>query len=275
MKKTMLALATLLVSNSALAVTNSLPANCDYGRHAPYDVEVHQVYHAVSDGLEVYGNPYNPVAWAEFFESMSELLDSFDYLRVETPKHVLRGSSFRAKGNLFDRYAYVNFHNSEKGYTGRDKSNLDANSYHYMSFNKTHGYGLVWITRGNLCSAEGVWVQNKPSVSKRGLSTSGGLITAKVNYSVDKYSKAAKDSKTPVKLTITSRSDGYNTRSSKTFTTTRTSGSYTLPISAHAGGGIYDIQVTVHDGNYHQTINMGSTWVQGPSIPPCEGCVEL
>ncbi|KZN47394.1 hypothetical protein [Pseudoalteromonas luteoviolacea] len=275
MKKAMLALATLIVSNSAFAVTNSLPANCDYGRHAPYDVEFHQVSSAVSDGLEVFGNPYDLAAWDEFFDSMSDLLDSFDYLRVETPKHVLRGSSFRAKGNLFDKYAYVNFHNSEKGYTGRDKSNLDANSYHYMSFDKTHGYGLIWITRGALCSAEGVWVQNNPSVSGSGLSTSGDLITAKVNYSVDNYSKAAKDSNTPVKLTVTSRSDGYDTRSSKTFTTTRTSGSYTLPISAHAGGGIYDIQVTVHDGNYHRTINMGSTWVQGPSVPPCEGCVEL
>ncbi|EGU59472.1 hypothetical protein VINI7043_21926, partial [Vibrio nigripulchritudo ATCC 27043] len=44
-----------------------------------------------------------------FFEALLNLFNSFDYLRVEVPKHVAQNEVFRAKGNLFDRLAYVRF----------------------------------------------------------------------------------------------------------------------------------------------------------------------
>ncbi|CAM4207815.1 hypothetical protein [Pseudoalteromonas byunsanensis] len=272
MKKGIFLLSSLLLSNYALAISNDLPSHCEYGRQTHYDVSYEEVASAIEDGLKTYANPYDFNSWKDFYDSMSNLLDSFDYLRIETTKHVLQGSSFRAKGNLFDRYAYVHFHNSEKGFIGKDKSNLDANSYLNMSFDKTYGYGLVWITRDNLCSAEGVWVQKNPTASKRSASVSGQTFSASVSYAVDKYSKAAKDNNTPVKVTFILRSDLYGTRSYKSTTSTANSGVANITMKAHAGGGVYDLSAIVYDGNYGKSVQLGSFIASGDREPPCREC---
>ena len=41
--------------------------------------------------------------WGDIFKAVVEFVDSYDYLRVESPKFVLQGKSFRARGNLFIR----------------------------------------------------------------------------------------------------------------------------------------------------------------------------
>ncbi|EKE83649.1 hypothetical protein A10D4_07370 [Idiomarina xiamenensis 10-D-4] len=158
----------LLTSGSSFANNYDLPSSCEYGRVKPYDVSVSDLASAIKAGYNVYTNPSftNYEGWASLIDNLSNLIDSFDYLRVEVPKHVIKGQNFRAKGNLFDTYANIRFHNSEKGYVGTDKSNLEANAYHDMRFDYTHGYGLVWVDRQNgICSAEGVWVQNAPKLT--------------------------------------------------------------------------------------------------------------
>lgn len=261
---------------SAFASHAPLPANCEYGRDKHYDVSPFDLYDAIQDGLNVYATGGADLsAWANFLDSLASVLDGFDYLRIETPKHVLKGQTFRAKGNLFDIYAYVNFYNSEFGYVGRDKSNLDANSYLNMNFEDTYGYGLVWVQRGGLCSAEGVWVQEAPKVNSATANGGYHKISGTVNWSVDQYSRAAKDSSVKPRVSIRARDDLYGSMSSKSYQVNGTSGTLHYDMFVNSGGP-YVVTVQVNDGthtkNYPVTLN---TFVSGPSVPPCPTCQPL
>ncbi|QTL35389.1 hypothetical protein [Pseudoalteromonas viridis] len=275
MKKPLIAVAALFLSHNALAVSNSMPTNCKYGRSAPYDVNAADVGTAVADGFEVYGNPYSPQAWSDFFDSLSTVLNSFDYLRVEVPKHVIRGSSFRAKGNLFDKYAYVHFHNSEKGHIGKDKSNLDSNSYHNMSFDRTNGYGLVWITRGELCSAEGVWVQNRPKTQYKSAPRSryGNNVTVTVGWDLDKYSKVGRlGAGANARIWVQARgADGIGAGSSKAISTIKGSTTFSFQSSQ---AGLHTVDAWVYDGTFYSpALYLGRVDVEGtPLDRPCPTC---
>ncbi|MFQ3247585.1 MAG: hypothetical protein ACI9SP_004244 [Arenicella sp.] len=273
--KSLIFICLILVNSVSFAATNSLPENCKYGRSKNYDVDAGDVASAVKDGFDVYGDPYNINEWLEFADSIGSLLDSFDYLRYEGSKHVLQGQSFRAKGNLFDIYAYVHFHNSEKGFIGKDKSNLDANSYHNMSFDTTYGYGLAWVSRGSLCSAEGVWVQKSPKILSANKWSTYETINAEVDYLIDAYARATKDSSVPVRITLNARSDLFGTSQSYSVTTNQLSGLKTVSFQPNAGGGAYYLRATVSDGTFSTTYNLGEIWVPGTAVPPCPNCQPL
>ncbi len=272
MKKLLFLLVALLVTTTTFATTNSLPENCEYGRSKNYDPQVNEVASAIRDGFDVYQNPYSINEWLEFVDSMDSLLDSFDYLRYEGPKHVLQGQSFRAKANLFDVLAYVNFHNSEKGYVGRDKSNYEANSYHHMSFDTTHGYGLAWVSRGGLCSAEGVWVQKLPEIRSSKAWFQNRAIYVKINYFIDSYARAAKDSSVPVTISIWARDIINGGFVNRTFRTDQLFGSKVVSFDPK-GGGSYEVSANVNDGTFSMNTGyIGLVEVPGPPKPPCPNC---
>ncbi|WP_299494225.1 hypothetical protein [uncultured Shewanella sp.] len=269
-----------LFSNSVNARSYALPENCEYGKVKPYDPPVYDIYRAVEAGYDIAndnGRSNEDVNnWAQLIEAIKGILSSFDYLRAEVPKHVIQNQTFRAKGNLFDMYANVHFNNSEYGYVGTDKSNYEGNSYHNMKFTKTHGAGLVWVNRsGGECSAETVWVQKKPkinSASKRTTTATAG-ITAKVNYTVDSYSKAAKDSRQKVKITLKSVDDQYHQATYKTVESASLNNEVTISMAAHQGRGLYYLTVFVDDGTYSTSYDLGMLYSGGGTTPPpCSLC---
>ncbi|MBU1619877.1 MAG: hypothetical protein KJ556_13905 [Gammaproteobacteria bacterium] len=256
---------------SSHAATNALPENCSYGRDTSYNVSGTNVSSAVQSGLSVAANPYDPSSWAQFVYSLGKLSDSFDYLRIEGPNHVLQGQNSRFKGNLFDIYAYVNFNTSESGYVGRDKSNLDANAYRDVKFDRTHGYGLVWVTRAGLCSAKGVWVQKKPSVSPITLMGSGGSFIAEVSYQVDPYSKAAKDPATDASIQFFWSGDDGGAGASPAYKFSANSGTFRTFENPTYGGG-YSVSARISDGNFSQLVQLGHVTVSGAPWRPCPTC---
>lgn len=279
LKKSLLACSVLL-SFSSFANDYALPSNCEYGRVKSYDVNAGQdLANAIEAGYDIYQDPsFSPnqySAWFALVQGITQIFEGFDYLRVETPKHVLQGVQFRAKANLFDRYANVLFSNSESGYVGTDKSNLDANSYLNMQFNRTYGVGLVWVHRsGGMCSAETVWVQKPPKVASAVVSTSGGQIHANVSYLIDKYSRAYKDNQSPLRISINTVDTIWNTNdgTSVTVSNPSLSGQRTLSVAPNAGGGEYLVYATIHDGTYSHTELVGSAYLPGATIPPCQNC---
>src|SRR5690606_462097 len=140
--------ATTLFLTAAEARQFELPLNCEYGRAKSYDIHAGEdLSNAIEAGYDIYQDPsFSPTnysAWLSLINGIRQLIDGFDYLRIETPDHVLQGREFRVKANLFNRLANVQFNNSEYGYVGTDKSNWDANAYLNMTFSRTYGTGLV------------------------------------------------------------------------------------------------------------------------------------
>lgn len=269
-----------LFSLSTLANTYELPSNCQYGRVKSYDIRAGQdLGHAIEAGYDIYQDPrmgpQQYAAWIALAQGIRQIFEGFDYLRIETPKHVLQGVPFRTKANLFDRYANVRFNNSELGYVGTDKSNLDANAYLHMQFDRTYGVGLVWVNRaGGMCSAESVWVQKPPRVAGAAVTTSGGQIHVNVNYLIDKYSRAYKDSQVPVTITVTTTSDIWMTSDGATASVSNPSlsGQRSISVTPRTGGGSYLVYATVYDGTYSHSELVGSAFLPGSMIPPCQGC---
>lgn len=205
----------------------------------------------------------------ELLEKLVELLkvtiESLDYLRIESPKHVLQGSTFRAKGNLFDRFAYVRFHNSDSGYVGKDKSNLDGNSYLNMSFPEEHGVGLVWITRGDnsQCSMSSVYVQKRPSITGSDIDTGYRRLDLSVGYAVDEYSLAAVDSSEYVQVKFDILDLITNVTTTRQMASSDKVGTLSLSHYPEFGGGLYQVSVTVDDGNFITSKNLGTFDVPG------------
>lgn len=207
-------------------------------------------------------------------EDPNEFIDNgpFDiisnYLRIEGPSYVIQGEPSRFKGNLSDIYAYVNFFNSENGYVGRDKSNLEANAYKHMTFDETYGHGLAWITRRSTCSAKDVWIQKRPTISKKSLN-GGSVLTASVNFALDKYSEYFRHGVNPkVRFNWTNEA---GLAGSKTVRPSGTSGIARVTIYG-TGGGPIRVRATVFDGNFSKSVYLGDTVVQGPIETPCKDC---
>ena len=193
---------------------------------------------------------------------------NFNYLRIEGPSYVLQGESSRFKGNLADIYAYVRFFNSEKGYVGRDKSNFEANAYKSMTFDTTYGNGLAWIVRGPTCSAKDVWVQKKPTISKRSL-TGGDELTASVNFALDKYSEYFQKKVNP-RVTFFWRNEAGLT-GSQIVRPSGTSGVLTTNINV-SGGGPISVRAIIFDGNFNNSVELGDAVVKGPIQRRCKDC---
>ncbi|WP_104403199.1 hypothetical protein [Vibrio penaeicida] len=274
------AIALASTSLTSQAKTLDLPPGCEYGRVKSYDFKSEDVQQAVDNGYDIYQDPdyqENQQEYQDFFEALVNLFNSFDYLRVEVPKHVAQNEVFRAKGNLFDRLAYVRFNNSEFGYVGKDKSNWDANSYHNMKFSKTYGYGLVWINRASgMCSAEGVWVQKKPRIISGDAYQSSGRVNASVQYLVDKFSTAAKDPSVNARLTIRVRDDLYGRTASKSYNLSSLNGSKVISV-VPANAGINSVSISLSDGKYSDSLSLGYVHVPGTPTPPpnCPRCQPL
>lgn len=268
--------ATTLFLTAAEARQFELPLNCEYGRAKSYDIHAGEdLSNAIEAGYDIYQDPsFSPTnysAWLSLINGIRQLIDGFDYLRIETPDHVLQGREFRVKANLFDRLANVQFNNSEYGYVGTDKSNWDANAYLNMTFSRTYGTGLVWVNRASgMCSAEPVWVQKPPRVKSGTVRLSDGKILTNLDYSIDKYSRAFKDSNTPVRVTITAvNSSGNAEVKTQLIHSSGLSGQSSVLFSPQTGGGTYTVYGTVNDGTYAHRITLGSVNVPGPSYPPC------
>ena len=270
-----LGFATLLFTSQlwidAHAVTNSLPVGCEYGRDKSYNVSSDDLAAAVQNGLSVSDNPYDASSWVKFVAALSDVLDSFDYLRIEGANHVLQGQNSRFKGNLFDIYANVNFNTSESGFVGQDKSNLDANAYKDVKFDRTYGYGLVWITRGGLCSAKGVWVQKPPTVTPISLISSGSQLIAEFAYKADKYSKAAKDTATDTSIQISWIADGGGLGTSTVYRFAANEGTF-RSFEFPEYGGDYTVYATISDGTFSTRVSLGRVSVDGAPWRPCPTC---
>lgn len=269
-----------VLSFTSAANTFELPSNCQYGRVKSYDLHAGQdLANGVEAGYDIYQDPNFGTeqipAWIALMQGIRQIFEGFDYLRIETPKHVLQGVEFRTKANLFDRYANVRFSNSEIGYVGTDKSNLDANAYLNMKFSRTYGVGLVWVHRaGGICSAESVWVQKPPKVAGAVLSTSGAQIHVNLNYLIDKYSKAYKDPQTALTVSITATNNIWLTSDSNIAKITNPSlnGQYTIGVTPRTAGGSYTVYATIHDGTYSHGEMVGYATIPGASIRPCPNC---
>ncbi|HEY0921146.1 hypothetical protein [Rheinheimera pacifica] len=264
----MLFLVSAVGSMATQAVESSLPQHCDYGRVKQYDVQVTQVTSAIESGFQLYGSPYSPQAWGQFAYSLGSLLNSFDYLRIQAPSHVLQGSPFTFKGNLFDPFAYVNFHTSEKGYVGRDKSSIEANAYYQTSFDQTYGYGLAWITRGNLCSAQGVWVQKLPDFQL--VSLTYGRAVIKVN--IDQFSRAAKDPAVRSKITLRGFAQEGSQIEHYPLSFDQLTGNITVNFSSDYFGTNFKIYATIDDGTYTQVKYIGTVTGGVGHHQPCPTC---
>lgn len=266
--KLLLSGAILLGSTACYAVENSLPANCEYGRVKQYDVSASNVVSAVQSGLALYGTPYSPSSWAEFAYSLGSLLNSFDYLRIEAPSHVLQGVPFRVKGNLFDTFAYVNFHSSEKGYVGQDKSSIEANAYYNTQFDTTYGYSLTWVTRGGMCSAQGVWVQKKPDFSLVSLTYGQAVI----NVNIDQYSKAAKDPNTRAKIKFHGVALEGSQIEHYPYSFDQRTGNITVNFGSDYFGTDFRVYATIDDGTYTTVKYLGKVTGGTGNHLPCPTC---
>ena len=262
------------------AGTFDLPENCTYGRAESFELTSDDISSGVEAGYDIYNDSdrnYDQEelnSWKQLIESLKQIIDSYDYVRIESPKFVLQNQSFRVKANLFDTFANIRFNNSEFGYVGTDKSSIEANAYRSMHFNKTYGAGLVWVNRANgMCSVESVWVQKPPQIISGNTYYNSGKIVANVNYMVDKYSEAAKSSNQLVRVQVNITSDNFNTTSSKSININELSSEQQISITPHAGAGLYSVQVTVYDGNFVASRNLGNTLVRDGTVkPPCPRC---
>lgn len=257
---------------------NPLPPGCEYGKQTSYDIDLNNLYNGVDAGYDIYNDDSPELSysgWYAIVNSIAQLIFSTDSLRIETPKHVLQNTTFRAKANLFDPYVYTYFSNSEKGDIGRDKSNLEANSYLNMSFDETYGYGLIWAYRSNLCSAEGVWVQKAPKFTSA--SASGGDMSVQGNFSyeIDQFSRAAKDSSVNAFITVIARNDEYGNTTTKTYSVNNLQGTLNYDLNLPSGGP-YNIKFQVNDGTYYKTHSQSfHITVTGETNPPCQNCQPL
>lgn len=217
-------------------------------------------------------------SWFEsLVNSIPGLLSDYYYLRIEGPTYVLKNQSNRFKGNSLQAFAYVNFHNDEIGYTGRDKSNYEANSYSYMTF-QGRGPSLAWITGNGLCSAKKVWVQNGPEISA---SYDKGKVTIKY-YADNRYSKAAIEGK-DIWVRI-KRGSNYQDYSLPTIGDNKKISPSTIPVTIeqqkngryvatatinhpkHVAGYITDMTVDINDGTFGASTTYRYTPYTAPII---------
>lgn len=274
-----LALTCSFSPNIAQGANFEPPSSCVYGRdRTSWTLDVSQVeiearYNETDEQQEQDKK--------DLLENIIKILEvsinSLDYIRIETPNYVLQGEEFRAKGNLFDRFAYTRFHNSEFGYIGKDKSNWDGNSYLHMKFQNTYGLGLIWITRSDQseCSMEPVYVQKRPTILSASADTGYGRIDVDLSFALDQYSQAVNDAAVNTRVTISARNGLYGNTQSETFTTSTTSGNRTFTLYPDTGGGSYIVTVTVSDGNFSTSHSLGDVVVPGQSFPPCPTCQPL
>ncbi|WP_444890085.1 hypothetical protein [Microbulbifer sp. DLAB2-AA] len=134
--------------------------------------------------------------------------------------------------------------------------------------------GPHWVTVKDPLSAKticnDVSVQNKPKMSL--LSFSSSDRTAKISYTVDEYSKFAKENKS-MAIVFRWRSDFYGTTGSAGGVTINgLSGTVTGNISVPGGDDLYEIDAVLSDGTYTAAVNLGYIRTQGDSNRPCERC---
>ena len=248
------------------------PANCGYGRQtADFDLS------SLAGFIEINGTDIGlPEDHTDaVLGVLAAAVESFDYLRIESSKYVLRDHEFRVKGNLFDILRYVRFHNSELGFVGRDKSNLEANAYLYMKFPQTLGPAVVWITGNNMCSMESVYVQEPPRILDVDAEGFQNRINVALDYEVHEWSRAARDATVRPRVTFRLHSDTFGNTETISFNALNTSGTQNFAVFPTAGGGAYRVWVTLDDGTYSTTQYLGYQFVTGPHVPPCQMCNPL
>jgi hypothetical protein len=258
---------------SAEARVYDLPAGCEYGRTEVFDYNTDNLQAGLEAGYNIYTDPQansqDQNAWRSIFYAVKDLIDGYDYLRVETAKFVLQGETFRTKANLFDTFANVRFNNSELGYIGTDKSNIEANSYHYMSFPRTYGAGLVWVNRASgMCSAEMVWVQKMPTIEMVSLEYGQAI----VKYSVDKFSKAAKDSTQKVILKLTGVAQEGSKIVHYPLKIDSINGTVALNFASDYRGTNFHVYASVDDGIYSKRVFLGTVTGGTGNHRPCPSC---
>lgn len=79
---------------------------------------------------------------------------------------------------------------------------------------------------------------------------------ANIQYLVDKYSTAAKDSSVNARLTIRVRDDLYGRTASKSYSLSSLSGSKVISV-VPANAGINSVSISLSDGKYSDSLSLG------------------
>ena len=134
-----------------------------------------------------------------------------------------------------------------------------------MSFPDEHGVGLVWITRGDNseCSMSSVYVQKLPRILESDIDTGYRRLDLSVDYSVDPYSLAAVDSDEYVKVKFEILDLVTNATTTRQMASSNRTGTLSLSHYPEFGGGLYQVSVTVDDGNFSVSRNLGTYDVPG------------
>jgi hypothetical protein len=274
-------LSNIICLSTAHANYYEMPSTCEYDGKVSYDFELDSLQDQIELGYDIYQDPSSTTEdqtnHSNWLQLIVDLINAFDSVKISTPKHVLQDVPFEVKADAFlDPYVNVKFSNSEKGYVGTDKTNLEMNAYKNMTFDYTYGTALVWAHRASgLCSSQAIWVQKEPKITSSNTYYNSGKIKANVTYLIDKYSKAAKDSGTKVKITLKAVSDIYGSVMTSTIYNSTLDNTLSLGLFPTAGGGPYTVKVTINDGNFSKTKLVGSVIVPGSRNPPCESCQPL
>ena len=134
-----------------------------------------------------------------------------------------------------------------------------------MKFSRTHGAGLVWVTDGELCSSEMVWVQKKPKLVYKSNAYSPYDNAARVNigWFVDKYSKAAKDPNTKARIWLNATHNGISSSSSVPLT--QLTGSTNITVNTSTSGW-HSISLEISDGTYREKIHLNNLYIPGETL---------
>ncbi|MEI5637825.1 MULTISPECIES: hypothetical protein [unclassified Pseudoalteromonas] len=275
-------LAALPLALASLSVmSQELPYDCSYSSYESTQLELHALPDAIDAGWGYYGSQ-SWTSLGSFLWSLTSLTTG-DSFKLSGPSYVLKGNSYRFKVDLDfldlnDKLRDVSFYNSENGLLGNDRTNWDSNAYFNMDFSYTYGAALVWARSSSRCQAIPVMVQNAPKITYATTpSITGGKVSTKVSFELDQYSKAMV-SNSDVRVTLTLKDELYLTSKSTSVSFSNGGmlrGSKTITATPHRGGGIYQVKVTINDGTYSTSRNIGWVRVPGDTTPPCPQCKPL
>ena len=228
---------------------------------------------------------YSGVYHSEFNNETGEMQSALPYIsyyKLKGPDHLIAGEAHKFNIDSHAIDAYFSFYSSEQYFIGDDKHRLGDSASKYIKFDKS-GAASVWVERrsnNTICNAKELIVQTeRPSVTnakKKYTWSTSWLDVKNFQYSVDKLSKAALDNTVPVKITLMARNNtsGRHTILSKNLDSL--SGTTSLGMRLRYNG-FHIITLTLDDGTYQETIDLGTALKGDPinTIKPCSNCIPL
>lgn len=238
---------------------------------------------------EVFPEIYSPVpywceygSWKEGSIGTSGL--SADYLKIEAPTYVLKGSEIRLKGDgkyLVNKGDTIYFYDSTTGYLGKREANTEGNAYFsYSPKTPSLNPGKMWVMKklhnaidyataqqyykNNSwpvphfppCSQKDIYFQDLPAVTSASVDTYSRSVS--LAYEVDYNSKANREN-IPSKITI-KWTNGITAGIAATRTVDNRQGTISFPyLNLGTDTGIFKLTAVVFDGNFESNpIEIGS-----------------